>query len=1051
MPALMLRAGNSYLVSMGGPLLEDYELLAKVELRGRDWSGLTYHPLQKRLYLVSAGERRIRCTDLRGREVRGIDIKTRGFGALRDIVYAGPAERDGSFFYLVEEKSWRLVRVVIGPRTRKIHARDCEQFSLAHAPGGPGEGPARADAGLEGLAWDPRAQQVLFAREGSPRVYAVPARGLPRLSDFELAGEVGPEKAGRPNHRVDVVRVQKRLEELGELTTGYEEGSPDARTIAAIRSFQGRIGYAQRDGVITPGKRTHRGLLGCGWTRPAEAIEELSELSQARGLQDLSGLCALDDNKKVFGGGTLDPVRLMLLSRSAGQVVEVPRGEGLDAEVSRLSLRRGKKLREDLPPAEGLTFDAERRIYLTCRGEPEQLCIFGPPGASLAEAGPEEEPEAAVLEEVAVEVADANEGRVLTVSHDKKLRIDDEGWLQDPEGVLPEVYHFPPPVPDKKIKVKNKTIDWVVVHYTVQHGEHKDPGALRKKGKNNLRSHFLIGRDGKVSQLATVLEKTYHAGSSKPRNDWDTVRDYLKMPWKVSGDCNKRSVGIDFCNWGYLVKHVPAAQQVRFAERQKIRFPDGTESGHRYKKKVWERYTDAQLRSFVLLARALVERFPQLNTRRFMGHDNLNENKNDPGPAFPYAQLLRQIFSGPEAATPPAPAETEAAVAPQPEPAALAAPAGASAALAAGTAIPVPGSMEVAAEGMSEIARKIMRDNPRGYLVSVYVDYDKHNKDNQGIANFGEKLARKRGGVGFSGGVPKIGKPIVIKKLAQISDAVLGIHDYLFGEFKKAGGSGAAPAWTRVRVFSLCVHGMHFGVSLNHKNLYNHGLHLSGENLGAANVQSFFERIKHCLTPDVVVPLFACNVARDVRRLERLRQEFTAQGKSLDEAYDESQSLEWKDMHEGSRGGRGSFAEHVAQVLGPQASVFGHSTPGHSYKNFAARVFGNWAGPGGQGMHVFELLYPPAFIDAECARVFPDATGDERTALRWEMRMVMWKHFKLCFHEKDYFKQRFSWYPGWWTFIEPGACRQEMQADWQKYCADNTARIRKLRLWKKRD
>ena len=81
------------------------------------------------------------------------------------------------------------------------------------------------------------------------------------MSDSQLSGSVGQDGQNRPE---DVLLVQRLLN--AHLPTPLaplaEDGKCGARTIAAIRVYQGRIGIAAPDGRVDPGGHTFRALTG---------------------------------------------------------------------------------------------------------------------------------------------------------------------------------------------------------------------------------------------------------------------------------------------------------------------------------------------------------------------------------------------------------------------------------------------------------------------------------------------------------------------------------------------------------------------------------------------------------------------------------------------------------------------------------------------------------------------------------------------------------------------------------------------------------------------
>jgi AmpD protein len=101
-------------------------------------------------------------------------------------------------------------------------------------------------------------------------------------------------------------------------------------------------------------------------------------------------------------------------------------------------------------------------------------------------------------------------------------------------------------------------------------------------------AHFLIERDGTVTQFVSCLERAWHAGVSC---------------FEGRETCNDFSVGIEL---------------------------EGTDDLP---------FTDEQYRSLIALTRQLQERFPAITDQRICGHSDIAPGrKTDPGPAFDWAR-----------------------------------------------------------------------------------------------------------------------------------------------------------------------------------------------------------------------------------------------------------------------------------------------------------------------------------------------------------------------------------------------------------------------------
>lgn len=103
-------------------------------------------------------------------------------------------------------------------------------------------------------------------------------------------------------------------------------------------------------------------------------------------------------------------------------------------------------------------------------------------------------------------------------------------------------------------------------------------------------AHFLINRNGALTQFVSCLDRAWHAGAS-----CHAGRE----------NCNDFSIGIE----------LEGADTIPF--------------------------TDAQYRQLAALSRALMCRFPALTSERIVGHSDIAPGrKTDPGPAFDWSRYL---------------------------------------------------------------------------------------------------------------------------------------------------------------------------------------------------------------------------------------------------------------------------------------------------------------------------------------------------------------------------------------------------------------------------
>jgi hypothetical protein len=334
---------------------------------------------------------------------------------------------------------------------------------------------------------------------------------------------------------------------------------------------------------------------------------------------------------------------------------------------------------------------------------------------------------------------------------------------------------------------------------------------------------------------------------------------------------------------------------------------------------------------------------------------------------------------------------------------------------------------EIAAAGVGdEQLAEVQKRFPAGVTVAIYPHYKNQSNNNKEFKRQADPFAKAEGAIGLAGGNITIGaEAVVIKELGDVIETVQGIHRGLLAKHEQsqaqAGGQGsgapaqpaAAPAFTKVRNLALFAHGMHYGLALDASNRYRGGgLVSDGNKLYPSNLAAFVKGIADAVTADVHVQLFACNTGHDTERT----------------AYEE-----WTKHGQGERSGAKSFAAALAKQLGPEASVFGHTTAGHTTENFAALVFGKEAGGGEGGLHMFDRLYDETFIQAELARLFPDQDEDQRAALHDSLREQMWGHYKDSIsteHKRSGKDKHYTVQIGKKMFTDPDGAKALLHQDW---------------------
>ncbi len=147
-------------------------------------------------------------------------------------------------------------------------------------------------------------------------------------------------------------------------------------------------------------------------------------------------------------------------------------------------------------------------------------------------------------------------------------------------------------------------------------------------------AHFVIERDGTITQCVETNKRAWHAGESA---------------WKDIRFLNSCSVGIEIVNPGILRRKDDACQLVyRVSGRESIveTFPAAdcrhlvtAEHGDGY----WLPYTQDQIAAFTAIARALAEEYAECN--EIVTHWEISpRRKIDTGPQFPLAEVRKAVF-----------------------------------------------------------------------------------------------------------------------------------------------------------------------------------------------------------------------------------------------------------------------------------------------------------------------------------------------------------------------------------------------------------------------
>ncbi|MBT9558257.1 MAG: hypothetical protein IV100_19645 [Myxococcales bacterium] len=301
-----------------------------------------------------------------------------------------------------------------------------------------------------------------------------------------------------------------------------------------------------------------------------------------------------------------------------------------------------------------------------------------------------------------------------------------------------------------------------------------------------------------------------------------------------------------------------------------------------------------------------------------------------------------------------------------------------------------PAAAEPAAAAAPQTVReRILAANPNGIVVAIYAAYGRGVSDAAEFQRRAAEYAGQQGAVGLNAAGELVqGQAIGVTAIEQVGERVQALHLALCGNQCVS----PVPPGTLVRSLALFAHGEPFGIGMDSGNRFT----LRATNDRAATerpntdttarttsegVQTFAAGLRGAVTADVRVQLFSCSAARD-------------QGQS--EAYED-----WVSHTEGERRGQNSFASELSGALGEGASVYAHTTTGHTTENYASRVFGADGGGGQGGIQIFEILYPRTYVEAEVQRpaiqqLLHGTNGPPANAAAdyTAVREAMWNHYR---------------------------------------------------------
>lgn len=159
---------------------------------------------------------------------------------------------------------------------------------------------------------------------------------------------------------------------------------------------------------------------------------------------------------------------------------------------------------------------------------------------------------------------------------------------------------------------------FLVIHFTAGATAKSSINFWRTPAAKGASAQIVIDRDGTIYQCRPFNKTCGHAG---------------KSTWKGHNGLNDCSIGIELANAGDDEKLAARYTTLPLVEAKHKNGGPVTK---------WEAYTEAQLKSLEILAKALVKEY---GITEIVGHDDIApKRKNDPGPAFPMDEFRKTVF-----------------------------------------------------------------------------------------------------------------------------------------------------------------------------------------------------------------------------------------------------------------------------------------------------------------------------------------------------------------------------------------------------------------------
>lgn len=141
-------------------------------------------------------------------------------------------------------------------------------------------------------------------------------------------------------------------------------------------------------------------------------------------------------------------------------------------------------------------------------------------------------------------------------------------------------------------------------------------------------AHLVIDRDGTTYQCVNFADRAWHAG---PATLWNGK--------PIKTNANDFTIGIEIANWGQVTMLPNGGYQTYLKTPFK-----GTPFHRASDNTWWEQYPEAQVNAVIQATKIIVAKFPAITRDQVTGHENIQSNKRDPGPAWPWQHFLDAVY-----------------------------------------------------------------------------------------------------------------------------------------------------------------------------------------------------------------------------------------------------------------------------------------------------------------------------------------------------------------------------------------------------------------------